>query len=91
MKKHSMKPRMAGESGPEEEEVENAEAVATEIEVMDSEGAEHKGEDDADDLVLAESAFVFGVEPGALLVVHVDGVDGIDGVGHAGSSRKLRR
>jgi hypothetical protein len=68
-----------GDSGPEEDEVEDAEAVAAQIEVMDAEGAEEKSKEDADDLVLT-GAFVFGVEPGSLLVVHVGGVNGVDGV-----------
>ena len=68
-----------GDAGPGEDEVEKAEAIAAEVEVMDAEAAEEDGEEDADDLVLA-GAFVFGVEPGALLVIHVDGVDGVDGV-----------
>ena len=46
---------------------------------MDAEAAKEKGEEDADDFVLA-GAFIFGVEPGALVVVHVGGVDGVDGV-----------
>jgi hypothetical protein len=46
---------------------------------MDAEGAEEKGKEDAYELVFA-GAFIFGIKPGALLVVHVDGVDGIDGV-----------
>jgi len=65
-----------GDTGPEEEEIKDAEAVATEIEVMGSKVAEYEGEEDAEDLVFA-GAFVFGVEPGALLVVHVGGVDGV--------------
>jgi hypothetical protein len=68
-----------GNSGPEEDEVEDAEAVASQVEVMDAEGAEDKSKEDADELVFA-GAFIFGIKPGALLVVHVDGVDGIDGV-----------
>jgi hypothetical protein len=68
-----------GDAGPGEDEVEKAEAVATEVEVMDAEAAEEDGEEDADDFVLA-GAFVFGVEPGSLLVVHVGGVGGIDWV-----------
>ena len=68
-----------GNAGPEEDEVEDAEAVATKIELMDAEAAEQEGEEDADGLVLA-GALVFGVEPGALLVIHVGGVDGVDGV-----------
>ena len=65
-----------GDAGPKKDEVEDAEAVAAEVEVMDAEAAEEDREEDAGDLVLA-GAFVFGVEPGALMVVHVDGVDGI--------------
>jgi hypothetical protein len=68
-----------GDAGPGEDEVEDAEAVAAEVEVMDAEAAEEDREEDAGDLVLAGS-LVFGVEPGALLVVHVDGVDRVDGV-----------
>jgi hypothetical protein len=68
-----------GDACPEEDEIEDAETVATEIEVMDTEVAEEDGEEDADELILA-GAFVFGIEPCALLVVHVRGVDGIDGV-----------
>jgi hypothetical protein len=66
-----------GDAGPGEDEVEDAEAVAAEVEVMDTEAAEEDGEENADDLVLA-GAFVFSVEPGSLVVVHVGGVDGID-------------
>jgi len=73
-----------GDAGPEEKEIEDAEAVASQIEVVDAEVAEKDGEEDADDRVLA-GALVFGVEPGALLVVHVCRVDGIDGV-HGRSS-----
>lgn len=65
-----------GDTGPGEDEVKDAEAVAAEVEVMDAEAAEEEREEDANDLVLA-GAFVFGIEPGSLLVVHVDGVDGI--------------
>ena len=65
-----------GDAGPGEDEIEDAEAVAAKVEVMDAEAAEEDGEEDADDFVLA-GALVFGVEPGSLLVVHVDGVDGV--------------
>ena len=68
-----------GDAGPKEDEIEDAEAVASQIEVMDAETAEKDGEEDADHLVFA-GTFVFGVEPGPLMVVHVDGVDGIDSV-----------
>jgi hypothetical protein len=50
-----------------------------EVEVMDAKASEEDGEEDSDDLVFA-GLFVFGVEPRALLVVHVDGVNGIDWV-----------
>jgi hypothetical protein len=65
-----------GDSGPEEDEVKDAEAVAAEVEVMDAEAAEEEREEDADGLVLAGS-LVFCVEPGALVLGHVGGVDGI--------------
>lgn len=68
-----------GDTGPEEEQVEHAEAVTAEVEVMDAEAAKEEGEEDANEFVFA-CAFVFGVEPGALLVVHVGGIDGVDGV-----------
>ena len=68
-----------GDSGPAEEEIEDAEAIAAEVEVMDAEAAEEESEEDANNLVFA-GALVFGVEPGALLVVHAGGIDGIDGV-----------
>ena len=73
------------DAGPGEEEIEEAQSVAAEVEVVDPETAEEDSEEDADDLVFA-GAFVFGVEPAALLVVHVDGVDGVCGV-HGVSSR----
>jgi hypothetical protein len=73
-----------GDARPEEEEIKDAESVAAEIEVMDAEAAKEKSEEDTNDFVSA-GAFVFGVEPGALLVVHVDGVDGIGRV-HCRSS-----
>ncbi|HWZ00586.1 MAG TPA: hypothetical protein VNX17_05885 [Edaphobacter sp.] len=68
-----------GDARPREDEVEEAEAIAAEVEVMDAEAAEEDGEKDADDFVLA-GAFLFGVEPGSLMVVHVGGVGGIDWV-----------
>src|ERR1700678_4336381 len=68
-----------GDAGPGEEEVEDAEAVTAEVEVVDPETAEKDGDEDTDDLVLA-GALVFGVEPAALLIVHVDGVDGVCGI-----------
>jgi len=76
-----------GDAGPGEEEVEDAEAVAAEVEVVDSEAAEEDGEEDSDDLV-ATGLLVLGVEPGALLVGHVGGVDGIGGL-HDGYSPEL--
>jgi len=68
-----------GDACPEEAQIKNAESVAAEVEVMDTEAAKEESEEDADDFVSA-GAFVLGVEPGALLIVHVDGVDGIGGV-----------
>jgi hypothetical protein len=65
-----------GDAGPEEEEVENAEAVAAEIKVMDAEVAQEDGEEDAEELVFAGPP-VFGVEPGALVVGHAGGIDGV--------------
>ena len=67
------------DAGPGEEEIEEAYAVAAEVEVVDAEAAEEDGDEDADDFVLA-GAFVFGIEPAALLVVHVDCVDGVCGI-----------
>ena len=69
---------------PEEKQVEQAEAGASEVEVVDAEAAEEDGEEDTGDLVLA-GAFVLGVEPGALLVVHTCGVDAV-GIEHWGTS-----
>lgn len=76
-----------GDAGPGEEQVEDAEAVAAEVEVVDSEAAEEDGEEDSDDLVAA-GLLVLGVEPGALLVGHVGGVDGFGGL-HDGYSPEL--
>ena len=67
------------DAGPEETEIEDAEAVAAKIEVVCAEVSEEEGEEDAEDFVFA-GAFVFGEEPGALLLVHSGGVDGVDGV-----------
>jgi hypothetical protein len=79
-----------GNVGPKEDEVEDAEAVATEIEVMDAEAAEKESEEDADDLILV-GALVFGVKPAALLVVHVGGVDRVDGVHGVGPLEEILR
>lgn len=65
-----------GDASPEEDKVENAEAIAAEIEVMDAEVAKQDGEEDAEELVFA-GALVFSVEPGALVVCHASGVDGV--------------
>ena len=56
---------------------------------MDAEAAEEEREEDADDLIFA-GAPVFGVEPGALLVVHAGGVDGVDGICMLGPLESLR-
>jgi hypothetical protein len=68
-----------GNAGPEEDEVEDAEAVAAKIEVMCAEVSEEEGEEDTDDFVFA-GALIFGKEPGSLVFVHGCGIDGIDGV-----------
>lgn len=65
-----------GDSGPEEDEIEDSEPVAAEIEVMDSEVAQEGGEEDAEEFVFA-GALIFGVEPGALVVGHAGGIDGV--------------
>jgi hypothetical protein len=67
-----------GDAGPEEEQVEDSGGVAVEVELMDAEGAEEESEEYADEFVLA-GELVLGVEPSALLGVHLRG---IDGVGH---------
>jgi hypothetical protein len=66
-----------GDSGPEEEKIDYTGGVAAEIEVVNAETAEEEREQDADDFVFA-GTFVFGVEPGSLLIVHIRGVDGVD-------------
>jgi len=66
-----------GDARPREDEIDDAEAVATKVEVMDAEAAEEDRQEDADDLVFA-GALVFGEEPGSLMIVHVGGVVGID-------------
>ena len=63
-----------GDAGPEEEQVEDAGGVAIEVELVDAEGAEEEGEEYADEFVFG-GEFVLGVEPGALLGVHLGGVD----------------
>jgi hypothetical protein len=65
-----------GDAGPEEEQVEDSGGVAVEVELVDAEGSEEESEEETDDLVLA-GALVLGVEPGALLGVHLGGVDGV--------------
>lgn len=65
-----------GDSGPEENEIEDAEPVAPEIEVMDAEVAQEGGEEDTEEFVFA-GALIFGVEPGALVVAHAGGIDGV--------------
>jgi len=72
-----------GDTGPEEQEIQDSEAVAAEIEVVGAEAAEKEREEEADDFIFV-GAFVFCVEPGTLLVVHVGGVDGVDGVHDVG-------
>jgi hypothetical protein len=67
------------DAGPGETEIEDAEAVATEIKMVDSKAAKEDGEKDSNDLVAA-SMMELGVKPAALVVGHVDGVDGIDGL-----------
>jgi hypothetical protein len=75
-----------GDSGPGEEQVEDAEAIAVEIEVVDSEAAEEEREQDTDDLFLA-GVLVLGKEPPALLIVHVGGIEVVDhGVGSFGEA-----
>lgn len=66
-----------GDRGPGKKEIEKAKAVAAEVKVVDAEASEEDGEEHAQDLVFA-GLLVFGVEPGALVFVHVDGVNGID-------------
>ena len=56
-----------GDSGPEEDAVEDAKAGAAQIEVVGAEGSEEKGEQDADDLVLLPGGHV-GVIQGTLFV-----------------------
>ena len=65
-----------GDAGPAEEQVPDAGGVAADIELVDAEAAEEEGEEEADELFLA-GAFVFGVEPGALLGVHLVEIGGI--------------
>ena len=77
MKNASIHADEHGDARPGEEEIENAEAVATKVELMDAEASQDNGEEDADDFVFAGS-LVFCVEPSALVFSHADGVDGID-------------
>lgn len=67
-----------GDASPAEQQVEDAETVAAQVEVVDPKASKEDGEEDADDLVAA-SVLVLGVEPGALVVGHVCGVD-VDGL-----------
>ena len=69
-------PEDGGDAGPAEQQVDDAEPVAPEIEVMRAEAAEEDGEEDADDLVFA-GALILGIEEGALGIVHVAGVNGV--------------
>ncbi len=59
------------------QEIEDAEAVAPDIKLVDAKVAEKDSEKDADDLVAA-SVRELGVEPGALVVGHVGGGDRVD-------------
>ena len=79
-----------GNTCPEKNEIENSETIATEIEVMDAEATKQQGEQDADDLILT-GALVFGVEPAALLVIHVGGVDGVNRVHIVGPLERLQQ
>jgi len=65
-----------GDAGPEEEEIEDSGGVTVEVELVDAEGSEEESEEYADDLVFG-GELVLGVEPGALLGVHLGGVDGV--------------
>ena len=67
------------DAGPAEQEIEDAEAVAAEVELVDAKATKEDGEEDTDDLVAA-GMLVLGVEPAALVVGHVGGVDGIRGL-----------
>ncbi len=63
-----------GDAGPKKDEVDDACGVSPEIEVVDAECAKEEREQDANHLVFA-GTFVFGIEPGALVVVHMCGVE----------------
>lgn len=64
------------DSGPEEEQVEDAGGVATKVELVDAEASEEEREEEAYDLVFAGEC-VFGVEPVSLSRGHLGGVDGV--------------
>ena len=64
------------DSGPEEEQVDDAGGVAAEVELVDAEASEEEREEEAYDLVFAGEC-VFGVEPVSLSRGHLGGVDGV--------------
>ena len=66
-----------GDACPEEAKIEDAEASASDIKLVNAKVAEKDSEKDADDLVAA-SVRELGVEPGALMVGHVSGGDRVD-------------
>jgi hypothetical protein len=61
---------------PREAKIEDAEAFAADVELVDSNAAEKDGQQDADNFVSA-GVLIFGEEPGELLKSHVGGVDRI--------------
>src|SRR5580704_8266827 len=68
-----------GDTRPKEEEIDNAGCVSAKVEMVGTKAAEEEREQEPDHLIFA-STFVLGVEPRALLVVHIDGVDGVGGI-----------
>ena len=67
------------DAGPAEQEIEDAEAVAADVKVVDAKAAKEEGEEDTDDL-LATGMLILGVKPAALVVGHVGGVDRTNGL-----------
>ena len=66
-----------GDAGPKEDEVEDACGISPEVEMVDTKCAKKEREQDTHHLVFA-GAFVFRIEPCALLVGHTGGVERID-------------
>jgi len=68
-----------GDTRPEEEKIDNAGGVSAKVEMVGTKAAKEEREEEPYHLIFA-STFVFGVEPGALLAVHIGGVDGVGGI-----------